>query len=119
MKKLIIKCSNCKKKMRILNKPGKYKCPSCEVVQKISRLILMREKIKNFFLGIKETGSDMRENIIYKYNSTKNTYKYMKQVKKNMKDNPNWSNYKKEQDDQKEMRDANKKSFRNIFRKKK
>jgi hypothetical protein len=48
----------------------------------------------------------------------RNTAKYMKQVKKNMKADPNWSNVKKEENRMKEAEKANKKSVFDRFKKK-
>lgn len=55
MKKFVIECSNCKKKMKIQNKPAKYKCPSCGTIHKIGRIKLIGISIKSFFTGIIDT----------------------------------------------------------------
>lgn len=119
MKKFIITCPSCKKKMRILNKPAKYKCPSCGNIHKIGKIKFIFIAIKSFFVGIVDTIKDIKNNIIYKYNSAKTTYKYMSQLKKNMKNDPNWSNFRTQQQEEKKMRDANKKSFKDFFKRKK
>lgn len=119
MRKLTIKCPNCKKKMRIINKPAKFKCPSCGHIYKATRFSLIGDNITSFFTGIVDTVRDAKNNIVYKYNSAKATYKYMSQLKKNMKNDPNWSNYRNQQREEKKMRDANKKSFRDFFKRKK
>ena len=119
MKKFVIECSNCKKKMKIQNKPAKYKCPSCGTIHKIGRIKLIGISIKSFFTGIIDTIRDIKNNMVYRYNSAKATYKYMSQLKKNMKNNPNWSNYRNQQREEKQMRDANKKSFKDFFKRKK
>ncbi|MBS5038661.1 MAG: hypothetical protein KHZ27_09675 [Fusobacterium sp.] len=115
MKKIIITCPSCHKKMKVLNKVAKYKCPSCGHIYKVNPFMLAGFKIKGFFTGIIETGKDIKNNIKYKINSIRATYNYMKQMKQNMKNNPNWSNYHREQ---REMKNANKRSFKDFFRKK-
>ena len=115
MKKIIVTCPSCKKKMKVLNKAAKYKCPSCGNIYKINSLTLTGFKIKGFFTGIGDTAIDIKNNIKYKINSTRATYNYIKQMKKNMKNNPDWSNYHKEQ---REMKNANKRSFKDFFKKK-
>ena len=117
MKKIIVSCPKCKKKMKIQNKSAKYKCPSCGNIYKVGFFTLILMRIKNFFLGIIETIRDIKNNIVYKYNSLKTTYKYMSQLKRNMKSNPNWSNYRNQQQEEKRMKNANKKSFKDFFRK--
>ena len=114
MKKIIVTCPSCKKKMKVLNKAAKYKCPSCGNIYKINSLTLTGLKIKGFFTGIGDTVRDIKNNIKYKINSTRATYNYIKQMKKNMKNNPDWSNYHKEQ---REMKNANKRSFKDFFKK--
>ena len=115
MKKIIVTCPSCHKKMRVLNKATKYKCPSCGNIYKINSFMLIGFKIKGFFTGIIDTGRDIKNNIKYKINSTRATYNYMKQLRKNMKNNPNWSNYHREQ---REMKNANKRSFKDFFKRK-
>jgi len=51
MKKIIIKCKNCKKKMRIMDKAAKYKCPYCGTVNKFG-------KIKKFINKLNRIGED-------------------------------------------------------------
>ncbi len=85
MKKIIVTCPSCHKKMRVLNKAAKYKCPSCGNIYKINSFMLIGFKIKGFFTGIIDTGRDIKNNIKYKINSTRATYNYMKQLRKNMK----------------------------------
>jgi predicted RNA-binding Zn-ribbon protein involved in translation (DUF1610 family) len=116
MKKLVIKCPKCKKKMKIMDKPAKYRCPSCKEVYKYTKFKQVTNKILTIFKDAGKTGVDIKNNIKNKYKMSKNTYKYMKQVKKNMKNNPNWSNYHKEQ---REMKDVtgSKKGLKGIFNK--
>lgn len=115
MKKIVVICPSCHKKMKVLDKAAKYKCPSCGNIYKLNAVKLTGFKIKGFFTGIVDTGKDIKNNIKYKVNSTRATYNYMKQMKQNMKNDPNWSNYHKEQ---REMKNANKRSFKDFFRKK-
>ena len=56
-------------------------------------------------------------NFITKYKNTKATYNYMKQMKTNMKNNPNWSNYHREQAEEKRMKNTQKPSFWDKFKK--
>ena len=118
MKKRVVKCPSCHKKMKVLDKAAKYKCPHCGNIYKINTLTLAGLRTKGFFVGIFDTGKDIKNNIKYKFNSTKATYNYMKQMKKNMKNDPNWSNYRKQQQEEKSMKDANKKSFKDFFKRK-
>ncbi len=115
MKKIVITCPSCHKKMKVLDKAAKYKCPSCGSIYKLNAVKLTGLKIKGFFTGIVDTGKDIKNNIKYKVNSTRATYNYMKQMKQNMKNDPNWSNYHKEQ---REMKNANKRSFKDFFKRK-
>lgn len=115
MKKIVITCPSCHKKMKILDKAAKYKCPSCGSIYKLNAVKLTGLKIKGFFTGIVDTGKDIKNNIKYKVNSTRATYNYMKQMKQNMRNDPNWSNYHKEQ---REMKNANKRSFKDFFKRK-
>ena len=41
------------------------------------------------------------DKVIYKFNNFKNSYRYMKQLKQHMKNDPNWSNYRKQQAEEK------------------
>lgn len=115
MKKFIITCPSCHKKMKVLDKAAKYKCPSCGSIYKISSLKLVQLRIKGFFTGIADTGRDIKNNIKYKISSARTTYNYMKQLRKNMKNDPNWSNYHREQ---REMKNTNKRSFKDFFKRK-
>lgn len=101
--------------MKVLDKAAKYKCPSCGSIYKISSLKLVQLRIKGFFTGIADTGRDIKNNIKYKISSARTTYNYMKQLRKNMKNDPNWSNYHREQ---REMKNANKRSFKDFFKRK-
>lgn len=116
MEKIIIKCPKCKKKMRVRNKVAKYKCPNCSHIYKLNRFKLILLNIKGFFVGFVDTVVSIKSSIIYKFKSMISTYKYMSKVRKNMRSNPNWSNYHREQ---REMKNANKRSFKDIFKRKK
>lgn len=93
MKKLIITCPKCRKKMKITNKIAKYKCPHCSEIYKFNFFSFIDLNIQSFF-------SNIFNKITYKYNNFKNTYKYMKQLKQHMKNDPNWSNYRKQQNEE-------------------
>ncbi len=103
MKKLVIKCPNCKKKMKIMDKPAKYRCPNCKEIYKYTKSKQMITKVLTIVKDAGQTVIDVKNNIKRKYTMSKNTYKYMKQVKKNMKNNPNWSNYHREQQEMKDV----------------
>lgn len=104
MKKIVLKCPKCRKKMKISDKPAKYRCPHCKEVYNYTKSKQAVGKVVRVFTGIGTTAKDIKNGFVYKYNTAKNTYKYMKSVKQNMKKNPNWSNYHKEQ---REMKDLN------------
>ena len=117
MKKIIILCPSCQKKMKISDKTAKYKCPHCGNIYNYTFYKRVIYNIKNVATGFVTTLKDIKYNIIKKYNDTKSTYKYMSQLRKNMKNNPNWSNYRNQQ---KEMKDVSpKKTFKSFFKKKK
>ncbi len=120
MKKIVLKCPKCRKKMKISDKPAKYRCPHCKEVYKYTKLKQITGRLTRVFTGIGTTAKDIKNGFIYKYNTAKNTYKYMKSMKQNMKNNPNWSNYHKEQQEMKEMNKAKTgfKSFLNKFKRK-
>lgn len=112
MEKLIVICPNCKKKMKIKNQVAKYKCPNCSSIYKLNIFKKIHLNIKEFFLRIKYK-------ITKKYNDTVATYKYMKQVQQHMKNNPNWSQYKKQQEEEKAYsQNYKKRSFKNFFKRK-
>lgn len=46
MKKVIVKCSKCKKKIRIPNQIGKYRCPACKGIYKYTKMKQLRENGK-------------------------------------------------------------------------
>lgn len=115
MNKLVIVCPYCKQKMKLGTKIAKYRCPHCKEIYKLSLGTLVCLKIKSFFKGIAETLADGKNNLRKKYYDAKKTAEYMAQVRKNMKDNPNWSNYHKEQMEKKT--EAKSKIFRKIFKK--
>jgi len=119
MKKIVLKCPKCRKKMKISDKPAKYRCPHCKEVYKYTRSKQVVGSVIRVFTGVGTTAKDIKNGIVYKYTTAKNTYKYMKSVKKNMKKNPNWSNFHKEQQEMKEMNKANKvkTNFKNLFKK--
>lgn len=114
MKKIVIKCPKCQKKMKILDKVAKYRCPNCKEIYKYTSLKRSTNKFLGVFIGMGSTAKDIKNNIKHKYQTSKNTYNYMKNVKKNLKKDPNWSNYHKEQN---QMKDANGSlfKFKNMF----
>ncbi|MGL5578198.1 MAG: hypothetical protein ACRDB7_03730 [Fusobacteriaceae bacterium] len=101
MNKLVIVCPHCKQKMKLGTKIAKYRCPHCKEIYKLNLVTLISLKIKNFFKGIAETLTDGKNNLRKKYSDAKRTAEYMAQVRKNMKQDPNWSNYHREQKQQK------------------
>ena len=108
MKKLIITCPECTRKMKISNKIAKYKCPHCSNIYKFNLFKFIFINIENFFMNI-------IDKVIYKFNNFKNSYRYMKQLKQHMKNDPNWSNYRKQQAEEKN--NQTKKSFFSNFKK--
>ncbi|MEI6857212.1 hypothetical protein [Psychrilyobacter sp.] len=118
VKKIIIRCPKCKKKMKISDKPAKYKCPSCGEVYKYTAFKKIVGYPGKVIVGIFQTVRDIVTGIKTKFTMAKNTARYMKQVKKNMKADPNWSNVKKEENRMKEAEKGNKKSFFDKFKKK-
>lgn len=117
MKKFIILCLACKKKMKISDKIAKYKCPHCGEIYKYNKLKSIFYNTKDVFVGIGETFSDIKFNMKKRYSDAKATYQYMSQLKKHMKNDPNWSQYRKEQQEMKDV--SPKKSFKDFFRKRK
>lgn len=115
MEKIIIKCPKCKKKMKIKNKIAKYKCPNCSFIYKLNKINLTFFNVKGFFTGFFDTIIGIKNSLIYKFKSTIATYKYMKKLRKNLRSDPNWSNYHKEQ---REIKNANKFSFKKILKRK-
>ena len=118
MKKIILLCPACQKKMKISDKTAKYKCPHCGSIYEYKHTFL-----KKIFYDTKEVGvgfittlKDIKFNIKKRYNDAKTTYQYMSQLKKNMKNDPNWSNYRKQQEEMKDV--TPKKSFKDFFKKK-
>lgn len=113
MKKLVLKCPKCKKKMKINDKPAKYRCPHCKNIYKYTLIKKIFSypgrgirKVINFFSRIKNR-------IIL----ARNAAKYMAQVRKNMKQNPNWSNVQAEKNRMKEVNKGKKRSFFSRFKK--
>ncbi|MBC2851079.1 zf-TFIIB domain-containing protein [Cetobacterium sp. 8H] len=117
MKKIIITCPKCKSKMKIMDKVAKYRCPNCKEIYKFNHFKKFIRTITGFFEGIFQTFKDIKQNFITKYRNTKATYNYMKQMKQNMKNNPNWSNYHREQAEEKKMKQAQKPKFWDKFKK--
>lgn len=118
MEKTIVKCKYCKKKMKIRYKLNQYKCPNCSEIYKLTRIKFVLLKLKGIFIGIKETSIDIKKMIVYKVKSVKSTYQYVSSMKKNMKNNPNWSNYYKEKKENDYMKKANQKwTLKNLFKK--
>lgn len=108
MKKIVLKCPKCKKKMKITDKAAKYRCPSCKEVYNYTKAKQTMGKVTAVFIGVGKTAKDIKNGIVTKYKNTKSTYKYMKSMKSNMKNDPNWSNFHKEQKETKEMNKKNK-----------
>lgn len=119
MKKIIVICPHCKNKMRILNKVAKYKCPSCQEIYKFNHFRKFNSTIVGLGSGFIQTLKDIKFNIITRYRNAKATYNYMKQMKQNMKNNPNWSNYHREKAEEKRMQEALKPNFWDKFKRKK
>lgn len=115
MRKRVVVCPKCNKKMKIEDRVAKFRCPNCKEIYNMTFFKLVWIRFIGFFKGIKETLVDIKNSIKYKYSSMKSTYKYMSQMKKNMKKDPNWSNYHKEQKEMKEAEKPNK--FRDFFKK--
>ncbi|AYZ73581.1 hypothetical protein EGX98_05865 [Fusobacterium necrophorum] len=78
MEKLVISCPHCHKKIKILKKAAKYKCPHCSNICVISSIAL-------FLLVIQNHVQAITQKIKTKYQNAKNTYKYLKMVHKNRK----------------------------------
>ncbi|GAA6325165.1 hypothetical protein [Fusobacterium ulcerans] len=117
MKKIVIVCPSCQKKMKISDKTAKYKCPHCGNIYKYTFNKKIVHDVKDVAVGFVTTLKDIKNNAVKKYNDTKATYKYMSQLKKNMKNDPNWSNYRKQQEEMKDV--TPKRSFKDLFKKKK
>lgn len=114
MQKIIINCPHCKKKMKINNKMATYKCPHCNNLYKYNIIQKIYMTIISFFKDFYSTLIDIKKNIKNKFINAKNTYKYLKQVKANIKRDSNWSQY------HKESKEKNKKfKFKNFFKKNK
>lgn len=78
MEKLVISCPHCHKKIKILKKAAKYKCPHCSNICVISSIAL-------FLLVMQNHVQSITQKIKTKYRNVKNTYKYLKMVHKNRK----------------------------------
>lgn len=111
MKKLVIVCPTCTKKMKISNKIAKYKCPSCSAIYKFNLIKFILINIEKFFMTIIDTLLIFPKKTQKKYKDTVATYKYMKQVRTNMKNDPNWSNFRKQQEEEKTYSSSSKSSF--------
>jgi len=85
VRKIVLKCPKCKKKMKISDKVAKYRCPNCGEVYKYTKLKKVYFSValvaRDFLVTIKEFSSAIKG----KYAAFKNTYKYMKSLKKNQK----------------------------------
>ncbi|MGL4403123.1 MAG: hypothetical protein ACRCTS_05335 [Fusobacteriaceae bacterium] len=115
MNKIIMVCPHCKQKMKIGSKLAKYRCPHCKEVYRLNFVTLLNLKIKGFFKGIIETVVDSKNNLRKKYQDAKKTAQYMSQMRKNMKQDPNWSNYHKEKKERKT--EARNEKFKKFFKK--
>ncbi|CAL7882685.1 hypothetical protein [Fusobacterium necrophorum] len=78
MEKLVISCPHCHKKIKILKKAAKYKCPHCSNICVISSIAL-------FLLVMQNHVQAITHKIKTKYQNVKNTYKYLKMVHENRK----------------------------------
>lgn len=116
MKKLVITCPKCHKKMKISNKIAKYRCPHCREIYKYNFIRKIYQTINNIILGFFQTIKDIINNFKRRYNNAKATYRYMSQLKKNMKNDPNWSQYRTQQREAKDV--SPKKSFKDFFKRK-
>lgn len=119
MKKLIVICPHCKNKMKILYKVGKYRCPSCKEIYTYTKTKYffhkLTEILKYPFLKLRY----FKNLISLKYKNAVSSYKYIKQMKNNMKNNPNWSNYYKEKEEERVLKEAQKPKFWDKFKKNK
>lgn len=98
MKKIVIVCPHCLKKIKISNKVAKYKCPYCSEIYKFNTFKFIFVNIEKFFMGITDSLISLPKKIIKKYKDIKATYNYMKQLKTHMRNDPNWSNYRNQQE---------------------
>ncbi len=114
MKKLIITCPTCTKKMKISNKIAKYKCPSCYAIYKFNFIKFILINIENFFIHLIDSMIFLPRKIQKKYKDFIATYRYMKQVRTNMKNDPNWSNFRKQQQEENKYSSSKKSFFENI-----
>lgn len=78
MEKLIISCPHCHKKIKILKKAAKYKCPHCSNICIISSIALFLLIIQHYMQSVMQKSK-------IKYQNIKNTYKYLKMIHKNRK----------------------------------
>ncbi|RXZ70595.1 hypothetical protein EPT53_03635 [Fusobacterium necrophorum] len=78
MEKLVISCPHCHKKIKILKKAAKYKCPHCSNICVISSIAL-------FLLVMQNHVQSITQKIKTKYQNVKNTYKYLKMLHENRK----------------------------------
>ena len=82
MKKIILLCPACKKKMKISDKTAKYKCPHCGSIYKYTFLRKIFYDTKEVGVGFITTLKDIKFNIKKRYNDAKTNYQYMSQLKK-------------------------------------
>lgn len=82
MEKIIVTCGKCKKKMKILNKPAKYRCPHCKEVYKFTKTKQIIEKTKRVGKDAKKTVVDIFKTISYRFRAAKTQYQQMKNMKK-------------------------------------
>jgi hypothetical protein len=106
--------------MKISDKIAKYRCPNCKEIYKYNIFRKLYHNIKYVIDGFISTIRDIISNIKRKYNNAKTTYQYMSQLKKNMKNDPNWSQYRNQQREEKDVtpNKSFKDSFKNMFNKK-
>lgn len=85
MEKIVITCKKCKKKMKIINKPAKYRCPNCKEVFTFRKTTQITEKIKRVSKDAVKTFVDLYKTISYKLKVIKTQYKQIKAMKKNQR----------------------------------
>lgn len=76
--KIIVKCKACKKDMKILNKKGKYRCPYCKEVYKLSSFNKFTLKIGRVFKDFIKTLVDIKNTFKYRMNVAKYNFKNRK-----------------------------------------
>lgn len=101
MQKLILTCPHCQKIMKISNKIAKYRCPHCKEIYVFHAARFLFQNIKYILESIVFFPKNLWQKLHKKYRDAKATYQYMKQVQANLKRDPNWSAYRKQQEAEK------------------